>query len=72
MPAHAGPGAECVSDLRFSPQRAQGENECSRQVERPARIGESRPPIIGLVEPEWELCRLAAELAELDQCTEVS
>jgi DNA-binding SARP family transcriptional activator/tetratricopeptide (TPR) repeat protein len=31
-----------------------------------------RPPIIGLVEPEWELRRLNAELAELDQCTEVS
>jgi hypothetical protein len=31
-----------------------------------------RPPIIGLVEPEWELRRLAAELAELDQGREVS
>jgi DNA-binding SARP family transcriptional activator/tetratricopeptide (TPR) repeat protein len=31
-----------------------------------------RPPIIGLVEPEWELRRLTAELAELDQYTEVS
>jgi DNA-binding SARP family transcriptional activator/tetratricopeptide (TPR) repeat protein len=31
-----------------------------------------RPPIIGLVEPEWELRRLATELAELDHCTEVS
>ena len=31
-----------------------------------------RPPIVGLVEPEWELRRLTAELAELDQLTEVS
>jgi hypothetical protein len=31
-----------------------------------------RPPIVGLVEPEWELRRLTAEMAELDQCTEVS
>ena len=31
-----------------------------------------RPPIIGLVEPEWELRRLTAELAELDQGREVS
>lgn len=36
-----------------------------------------RPPIVGLVEPEWELRRLTAELAELakldepDQLTEV-
>jgi hypothetical protein len=30
-----------------------------------------RPPIVGLVEPEWELRRLAAELAELDELTEV-
>jgi len=29
----------------------------------------ARPPIVGLVGPEWELRRLAAELAEL---TEVS
>jgi hypothetical protein len=26
----------------------------------------------GLVEPEWELRRLTAELAELDELTEVS
>jgi len=31
-----------------------------------------RPPIVGLVEPEWELSRLTAELAELDQGREVS
>jgi hypothetical protein len=31
-----------------------------------------RPPIVGLVEPGWELQRLTAELAELDQFTEVS
>jgi DNA-binding SARP family transcriptional activator/tetratricopeptide (TPR) repeat protein len=30
-----------------------------------------RPPVAGLVEPEWELRRLAAELAELDTFTEV-
>jgi tetratricopeptide (TPR) repeat protein len=30
-----------------------------------------RPPIVGLVEPGWELRRLTAELAELDQLTEV-
>ena len=30
-----------------------------------------RAPIVGLVEPEWELRRLAAELAELDELTEV-
>ena len=31
-----------------------------------------RPPIVGLVEPERELSRLTAELAELDQGMEVS
>jgi tetratricopeptide (TPR) repeat protein len=35
-----------------------------------------RPPVIGLIEPEWELSRLAAELAdtltETDEFTEVS
>jgi DNA-binding SARP family transcriptional activator/tetratricopeptide (TPR) repeat protein len=31
-----------------------------------------RPPIVGLVEPEWELRRLTAELAALDELTEVS
>jgi DNA-binding SARP family transcriptional activator/tetratricopeptide (TPR) repeat protein len=31
-----------------------------------------RPPIVGLVEPDQELQRLAAELAELDELTEVS
>ena len=31
-----------------------------------------RPPIVGLIEPEWELRRLTAELAELDELTEVS
>jgi len=31
-----------------------------------------RPPIVGLIEPEWELRRLSAELAELDELTEVS
>jgi hypothetical protein len=31
-----------------------------------------RPPIVGLVEPAWELRRLTAELAELDEFTEVS
>ena len=30
-----------------------------------------RPPIVGLVEPEWELGRLTAELASLDELTEV-
>jgi DNA-binding SARP family transcriptional activator/tetratricopeptide (TPR) repeat protein len=30
-----------------------------------------RAPIVGLVEPEWELRRLDAELAELDELTEV-
>ena len=30
-----------------------------------------RAPIVGLVEPEWELRRLSAELAELDELTEV-
>jgi DNA-binding SARP family transcriptional activator/tetratricopeptide (TPR) repeat protein len=30
-----------------------------------------RPPVVGLVEPEWELRRLAAELAGLDELTEV-
>jgi hypothetical protein len=30
-----------------------------------------RPPIVGLVEPDRELRRLAAELAELDKLTEV-
>ena len=30
-----------------------------------------RPPIVGLVEPEWELRRLTAELAGLDELTEV-
>jgi hypothetical protein len=29
-----------------------------------------RPPIVGLVEPEWELRRLTAELAELGELTE--
>ena len=32
----------------------------------------ARPPIVGLVEPERELRRLTAELAELDELTEVS
>jgi DNA-binding SARP family transcriptional activator/tetratricopeptide (TPR) repeat protein len=32
----------------------------------------ARPPIVGLVEPEWELRRLTAEVAELDELTEVS
>jgi DNA-binding SARP family transcriptional activator/tetratricopeptide (TPR) repeat protein len=32
----------------------------------------SRPPIVGLVEPEWELRRLTAELAGLDELTEAS
>ena len=31
-----------------------------------------RPPIVGLVEPEWELGRLTAELAGLDELTGVS
>ena len=31
----------------------------------------ARPPIVGLVEPEWELRRLTTELAELDELTEV-
>jgi hypothetical protein len=31
-----------------------------------------RLPIVGLVEPDQELRRLAAELAELDELTEVS
>jgi DNA-binding SARP family transcriptional activator/tetratricopeptide (TPR) repeat protein len=31
-----------------------------------------RPPIVGLVEPDRELRRLAAEVAELDELTEVS
>jgi DNA-binding SARP family transcriptional activator/tetratricopeptide (TPR) repeat protein len=31
----------------------------------------ARPPIVGLVEPEWELRRLTTELAELDKLTEV-
>jgi len=31
-----------------------------------------RPPIVGLVEPAWELRRLTAELAELAEHTEVS
>jgi hypothetical protein len=31
-----------------------------------------RPPIVGLVEPDRELRRLTAELAELDELTEVS
>jgi hypothetical protein len=30
-----------------------------------------RAPIVGLVEPEWELRRLTAELASLDELTEV-
>jgi DNA-binding SARP family transcriptional activator/tetratricopeptide (TPR) repeat protein len=30
-----------------------------------------RPPIVGLVEPRWELDRLTAELAGLDELTEV-
>jgi tetratricopeptide (TPR) repeat protein len=30
-----------------------------------------RPPIVGLVEPGWELDRLTAELAGLDELTEV-
>ena len=30
-----------------------------------------RPPIVGLVEPEWKLRRLTAELAGLDELTEV-
>ena len=30
-----------------------------------------RPPIVGLVEPDWELRRLTAELAGLDELTEV-
>jgi hypothetical protein len=30
-----------------------------------------RAPIVGLVEPGWELRRLTAELAELDELTEV-
>jgi hypothetical protein len=30
-----------------------------------------RPPVVGLVEPEWELRRLTDELAELDELTEV-
>ena len=32
----------------------------------------ARPPIVGLVEPEWELRGLTTELAELDELTEVS
>jgi tetratricopeptide (TPR) repeat protein len=32
----------------------------------------ARPPVVGLVEPEWELRRLTTELAELDELTEVS
>jgi tetratricopeptide (TPR) repeat protein len=31
-----------------------------------------RPPIVGLVEPDWELRRLTAELAELDELMEVT
>jgi hypothetical protein len=32
----------------------------------------ARPPVVGLVEPEWELRRLTTELADLDKLTEVS
>ena len=32
----------------------------------------ARPPIVGLVEPDWELRRLTTEPAELDELTEVS
>ena len=31
-----------------------------------------RPPIVGLIEPEWELRSLTAELAGLDELTGVS
>ena len=31
----------------------------------------ARPPVVGLIEPEWELRRLTTELAELDKLTEV-
>jgi hypothetical protein len=31
-----------------------------------------RAPVVGLVEPDWELRRLTAELAGLDDLTEVS
>jgi hypothetical protein len=31
-----------------------------------------RPPIVGLVEPDWELRRLTAELAGLDEFDELT
>ena len=35
-------------------------------------VDQGRAPIVGLVEPGWELRRLTAELAGLDELTEVS
>lgn len=32
----------------------------------------ARPPVVGLVEPEWELRRLTTELAELDELDELT
>ena len=32
-----------------------------------ALVDLGRPPIVGLVEPEWELARVMAELAELEE-----
>ena len=55
------------------------EDRVERGLGGPAEAGEpglsgqlAEGGFAGLVEPEWELRRLTAELAELDELTEVS
>jgi tetratricopeptide (TPR) repeat protein len=50
-------------------QRHVGHNAGAEFVANFVDLG--RAPIVGLVEPGWELSRLAAELAELNELTEV-
>ena len=47
VPAHAGAGAERVSDLRFGSQRAQREHERPGQVQRPVRVGQREGLLFG-------------------------
>ena len=51
VPAHAGAGPERVGDLRLGPQRAQREQERTRQVQRSVRVGQRERLLLGQREP---------------------
>ena len=50
VPAHPGTGAEGLGDPRLGAQRAEGEHEGARQVERARRVGEGERLLGGEVE----------------------